>query len=284
MKKASLFVLFMVPICVCAESFLTAQNFPKTIDDLSFIDKITVLSDGYDMLATEYVNGKCVSGCAYPGITIQEEIEIDEQNTADANTVIDTYQNTDVEETHNIQSIGTTNTKSCSVYSATINSANKRPIQAPVDGNIIITSDFGPRNKPCRGCSENHRGIDIAANVGTNVYSPAAGVVTSVWNDTKYGGGLSIKIKHADGFETSYAHLSKQLVSVNDRVGAGCLIAKTGNTGNTTGAHLHYMIKYNGKPIDPLYKKNYLGRSYKFANQSVKSRIHRGKTLPGEIK
>ncbi|MDR0831000.1 MAG: M23 family metallopeptidase [Prevotellaceae bacterium] len=77
------------------------------------------------------------------------------------------------------------------------------------------------------------------------------GVVDKVWNDTSAGGGLSVRVAHDGGYTTGFAHLSQQLVTVGQKVNQGDTIAKTGNTGNSTGAHLHFTLKYNGVAIDP---------------------------------
>ena len=73
--------------------------------------------------------------------------------------------------------------------------------------------------------------------------------VAAVWTDATCGNGL--RITHSDGYETVYCHLSQSLVKQGEHVDAGCSVAKTGNSGRTTGPHLHYGIKYNGQYIDP---------------------------------
>jgi len=113
-----------------------------------------------------------------------------------------------------------------------------------------ITSQFGQRTAPTTGASTNHNGIDIATPHGTPVVAPADGEVLVV-NETAQG-GKQIIIIHNDGYKTGYAHLSEQLVTVGQNVKQGQLIAKTGNTGIGTGAHLHFTLSYNGVKIDPL--------------------------------
>ena len=95
-----------------------------------------------------------------------------------------------------------------------------------------------------------HEGIDFAAEVGTPVVAPAQGqVVRSEWDPTY---GNVIEIRHAENFITRYAHLSKRLVAVNATVQGGALIGNVGNTGRSTGPHLHYEIFQNGRVLNPL--------------------------------
>ena len=112
------------------------------------------------------------------------------------------------------------------------------------------TSGFGYRRDPYRRRSRLHKGIDFAAPVGTPIYSTAQGVV--VFSGRKRGYGIVVKIRHAFGFETVYAHLSKSRVTVGQRVGRGERIADMGNTGRSTGSHLHYEVRVNGTPINPV--------------------------------
>ena len=99
------------------------------------------------------------------------------------------------------------------------------------------------------GDSRGHKGIDIAAPKGTDVYAAASGTVTFSGSSGAYGN--MIKIKHADGTETVYAHNNKNLVKKGETVKAGQAIAKVGSTGNATGNHLHFELLVNGKRIDP---------------------------------
>lgn len=129
------------------------------------------------------------------------------------------------------------------------------PVGEPLMGTPQITSSYGFRKHPITGEQNGHKGIDFYTPIGTSVFSTASGTVAAVWNDDTCGNG--IKILHSNGYETIYCHLSKQLVAVGDKVSAGCEIAKTGNTGMSSGPHLHYSIKYNGNYTDP---KNWIGR------------------------
>lgn len=118
----------------------------------------------------------------------------------------------------------------------------------PVKGKI--TSKYGNRIHPVTGVKKFHNGIDIAAPTGTHVLAPASGkVINRYYNST---GGNQLIIKHDNGFQTGYAHLHKIHVSVGDRVEQGELIAEVGNTGASTGAHLHLTMRKNGVLVDPL--------------------------------
>lgn len=113
-----------------------------------------------------------------------------------------------------------------------------------------ITSAFGIRTAPNAAASTNHKGIDIAAVVGSDVLAANSGTVTAAgFNNLS---GNYIRVRGADGTETFYGHLSEILKKVGDVVTAGDIIAKSGNTGNSTGPHLHFGVYKNGVAIDPL--------------------------------
>ncbi|MCD1117502.1 M23 family metallopeptidase [Chryseobacterium sp. C-17] len=94
-----------------------------------------------------------------------------------------------------------------------------------------------------------HNGIDLKASY-ENVYSVIDGIVTATGWDPK-GGGNFIKVKHFNRFETTYMHLSEIYYKIGDRVKAGFIIGKSGNTGNSTGPHLHFSVKEFGQNINP---------------------------------
>lgn len=113
----------------------------------------------------------------------------------------------------------------------------------------MVTSRYGQRTRNF------HQGIDLAGSVGSPVYAADGGVVTFTgWNS---GYGKLIKIRHDNGYETYYAHLSSINVSQGSRVAKGALIGKVGNTGVSTGPHLHFEIRINGKAVNP---GSYIGR------------------------
>ena len=121
--------------------------------------------------------------------------------------------------------------------------ADRLPFGEPAYGGRR-TSGFGPRHRRM------HSGLDIAAPRGTPIYTTADGVVT--FSGRQRGYGIVVKIRHAFGFETVYAHLSRARVKVGQRVGRGDRIADMGSTGRSTGSHLHYEIRIDNKPVDPI--------------------------------
>ena len=123
----------------------------------------------------------------------------------------------------------------------------------PCNGIRWITSKFGGRNSPGGIGSTNHKGVDIGTPMGTPVLAAKAGKVT--WASWNGGYGNCVIISHGKGNSTLYGHLSSYNVKVGDSVSQGQVIAYSGNTGNSTGPHLHFGIKENDSWVDPL---NYL--------------------------
>ncbi|MDA8584662.1 DUF5930 domain-containing protein [Rhodobacteraceae bacterium] len=122
--------------------------------------------------------------------------------------------------------------------------AEKIPFSFPVKGSYRSTSGFGPR------WGRKHEGHDWAGSRGTAIHATADGIVVHAGRQGGYGN--LIKIKHEFGFETRYAHLSKIRVSVGQRVSRGELIGDMGNTGRSTGTHLHYEVRLGGEAINPM--------------------------------
>ena len=120
----------------------------------------------------------------------------------------------------------------------------KVPLAHPIKDNHRFTSGFGPR------WGRMHNGLDFAAPHGTPIYASADGVVIFAGRQSAYG--RLIKIKHDFGYETRYAHLSKIRVKNGQRVSRGERIGDMGNTGRSTGTHLHYEIRSNGKAVNPM--------------------------------
>lgn len=112
-----------------------------------------------------------------------------------------------------------------------------------------LTSNFGIRKSPFSNKRTMHEGIDIAARVGTPVYATAAGIVSQAQVENGYG--KLIVIDHGYGYKTFYGHNSKLMVKVGQRVKRGDLIASSGNTGTSTGPHVHYEVRLNGVPLNP---------------------------------
>lgn len=119
----------------------------------------------------------------------------------------------------------------------------------PISGGRL-SSSFGKRSAPKKGASTYHRGIDWATPVGTAVMASSSGTVSRAgWGS---GYGYVIYIDHEDGKQTRYGHLSKVLVSVGQKVQQGQKIALSGNTGVSTGPHIHFEILVNGSQVNPM--------------------------------
>ena len=127
-------------------------------------------------------------------------------------------------------------------------------IHMPLKNGIAVTSPFGTRTHPIFGMHKMHNGADIKAYY-EKVYAVMDGVVTDSGWDSK-GGGNYIKIKHANSVVTSYLHLSEIYYKVGEIVKAGFIIAKSGNSGHSTGAHLHFSVSENGEYINPIHFLN----------------------------
>jgi murein DD-endopeptidase MepM/ murein hydrolase activator NlpD len=113
-----------------------------------------------------------------------------------------------------------------------------------------ITSGFGFRTNPFTGLTQMHEGLDISNRIGTPIIAPANGIISDIGNDAVHG--KMVMISHGFGMTTSYSHLSKVTVRVGQKVKRGDKIAEIGLTGRTTGPHLHYEVKLNGIPVNPL--------------------------------
>lgn len=116
---------------------------------------------------------------------------------------------------------------------------------------VCITSGFGWRKHPIYKKPIFHEGVDISARTGTKVYASASGKVEKVMY-SKFGYGNRIIIKHKYGYETLYAHLDNIYVKKGHTIKIGQLIGTVGNTGLSTGVHLHYEVHLNGEYVDPL--------------------------------
>jgi len=117
----------------------------------------------------------------------------------------------------------------------------------PVKG--WVTSEFGYRDSPFSSGVEFHKGIDIATRMGKAVVAPADGIVSDVYYNSDDGN--TIRIEHGYGMASSYAHLSKVAVKQGVRVKQGEVIGYVGDTGRSTGAHLHYAVYINNVPVNP---------------------------------
>ncbi len=128
--------------------------------------------------------------------------------------------------------------------------AFKAPFDNPVKSAFRFTSPFGYRRDPKGAGTRMHSGTDFAAAYGTPIYSTADGVVTHAgWSS---GYGRLVKIQHAFGIETRYGHLAQLRVSVGQKVSRGDRIGDMGNSGRSTGTHLHYEVRIGGNAVNPM--------------------------------
>jgi len=142
---------------------------------------------------------------------------------------------------------------------------NSIPLIFPISKNdlIFISSVFGGRIDPFCNEYSNHAGCDYVAATGTKIYATGNGIVTFL-NYSRKGYGNEVIIDHSFGFSTRYAHLDKILVAAGDSVNRGQVIGTVGNTGRSTGPHLHYEVRFEGQPLNPFfyYSDNISGDEY----------------------
>jgi murein DD-endopeptidase MepM/ murein hydrolase activator NlpD len=126
----------------------------------------------------------------------------------------------------------------------------KEDLVWPFPATRSISCGFGPRVSPTGGASTDHKGIDLAAPAGSDVLAAQSGTVI----ESSYNGlsGNYLVVAHDNGMVTRYHHLSQAKVSVGDKVKAGQTIALSGNTGVSTGAHLHFELHVDGAAVDPM--------------------------------
>lgn len=131
------------------------------------------------------------------------------------------------------------------------------PFTHPLKSDFRFTSGFGNRRDPKTGGRRMHNGIDLAGPSGTDIFAPADGVVTYAGWQSGYGN--YIEIQHDFGIETRYGHLSRIRVKKGQRVSRGEQIGDMGSTGRSTGTHLHYEVRVDDKPVNPM---NFIEAAY----------------------
>ncbi|WP_258558384.1 M23 family metallopeptidase [Sphingomonas sp. CGMCC 1.13658] len=123
------------------------------------------------------------------------------------------------------------------------------PSLKPV-ANLNFSSFYGVRSDPFRGTAAMHAGVDIPGPTGTPIYATADGIVERAgWTG---GYGNLVELEHGRGLETRYGHLSKIMVQPGQRVKRGEVIALMGSTGRSTGSHLHYEVRMDGRAVNPV--------------------------------
>ena len=265
---------------VAHAGFLQPTSFPKTIDDIPFIDRMALKIDDYETLESVYdENGRCISGCAYSALNLEDELSamqrwdarVKQELINDYGYTTDSSGNVTppVEQPSTTQSTQTPQNQTgptqpiqlspnesanCSVHNPKFKS-HDIPYGSPLGYVSCITSPYGRSRKlPWYKETRVHKGVDIAARIGEPIYAPADGTIITVFKmNASCGNGIIIQ--HGNGYRTQYCHLNEVSVAQNANVSAGCLIGKTGNTGPTTGPHLHYAVKkWDGAqyvPTDP---------------------------------
>ena len=275
------FVAFCMELVPGYAGFLQPTSFPKTIDDLSFTDRIALKTGGYEQFESEYdANGNCISGCSYARPKWEDEVAAMERwNQLSHQELITQHGYTEnpdgtltpppVTPTTPVQvptqphptypSQPSQTVPTPSVPAPTVADANCAdrntsfenrgiPYKNPLGHIVCISSPYGPRDLFGR---KFHYGVDFAAPSGSPVYSPANGTVTMVFiQNPSCGNG--VVIEHSSGYSTKYCHFSSVAVKKGDKVAAGCLIGKSGNTGQSTGPHLHYSVLKDGNAVDPV--------------------------------
>jgi murein DD-endopeptidase MepM/ murein hydrolase activator NlpD len=125
------------------------------------------------------------------------------------------------------------------------------PSDKPVKTNVEFTSGFGVRSDPFHAGAAMHPGIDLAGSIGTPIYATADGVVLRAgWNSGGYGN--LVEIDHGRGITTRYGHMSAILVAEGEHVTRGEQIGRMGSTGRSTGTHLHYEVRIDGRAVNPI--------------------------------
>ena len=123
------------------------------------------------------------------------------------------------------------------------------PSRMPLAG-AALTSDYGMRTHPVLGGRRRHNGVDLAAPTGTPIYATADGIVSRADRFSTYG--LYVSIEHGASLQTRFAHMSRIAVSAGERVKKGDIIGYVGSTGRSTGPHLHYEVRVDGQPVNPI--------------------------------
>ena len=125
------------------------------------------------------------------------------------------------------------------------------PSARPIVTSANFTSGYGVRSDPFRGSAAMHAGIDLAGPIGTPIYATADGIVgRSEWNAGGYGN--LVELNHGQGIQTRYGHMSQRIVQAGQRVRRGQLIGLMGSTGRSTGSHLHYEVRIDGRAVNPI--------------------------------
>ncbi|ERM59450.1 Membrane protein [Vibrio cyclitrophicus FF75] len=132
-----------------------------------------------------------------------------------------------------------------------------------------ISSSYGRRTNPISGKRHNHTGIDLTCKRGEEILAPADGVIETVRPSNK-GFGNFLTMRHSFGFMSSYAHLQKFKVRSGQFVSKGDVIANCGNSGNSTGPHLHYEVRFLGRSLNPQYLMDWTPENFNYVFEKEK--------------
>ena len=275
-----IFFWFLFVCTPAIAGFLEPVSFPKVTSDMSFVDRIALQTAGYEQFESEYdANGNCVSGCSYAAPRLEDELAAMERwNELVNQELIDKYNyvaNTDgslVPPDTSLESSAYSppmqfpvqeheqpilrDNSSCKVRLEKFGNSNI-PYGSPLGYISCITSPYKV-SRNLFGETKIHYGIDLRAKTGTPVYAPASGKVVSIMlNNQTCGNGVIIQ--HSDGYSTKYCHFSVVSVTRGQNVSSGCMIGRVGNTGRSTGPHLHYSVYKGGNSVNP---KNFIEPNY----------------------
>lgn len=205
------------------------------------VDKINEEQKDYDKKATVEISEKFVQEYKVPD---DIQVAVNDVNTAlkESN---DEYVKSQVKKVTTSYAAGSASTYTVpeEILLAMQSENGSLNFTHPLNSAGIITSRYGLRSR------NNHKGIDIGAPTGTPIYAAEEGIVT--YAGWYYGYGYLIKVQHINGYETYYGHCSKIVCNAGDKVTKGQLIGYVGNTGNSTGPHLHFEVRANGTAYNP---------------------------------
>lgn len=216
----------------CQNFFVTTFN--KEENKNETINNNTVLNNEINMLVENTI--------------LNNEVENTIQNIASINEVANNVKENDDKEISEEKNNKEEKTEKTQMEKDAEKVLELCKFQKPLSGKI--TSEFGAREATIKGMTTDHKGIDISANSGTNIKSAIDGTVSVAEENSEYG--KFIKITNGDVM-TVYAHCKTLKVKVGDKIKAGQTIALVGSTGNSTGPHLHFEIRYENRYINPKY-------------------------------
>ena len=247
---------------------LSAQTFPKTFQDLSFADRMNVLREGYAPWESEYdQNGNCIVNCPYKGIKLEDYEDMLRRNTEEARYARYMYEMKNpplpapvatADDAVDIPAVGGPGPEFAPPIGAGICAPRHQgivgdqfiPNGMPLTGPVRMSDGFGKRIHPITKNWQMHTGVDLSAKTGTPIFSTLTGVVDMAGYHGHCGNAVRVVAKES-GYAVLFCHLDKIMVSKGETVVSGCQVGTVGNTGRSTGPHLHYSIYYRMEFVDP---------------------------------